>query len=200
MAVDNLLLRLTAMFGKGALSNRLSQYDPPSRGDILHDGLVGAGKTWGGILGTAAGITGGEAVGGPYGATAGALALAPAGNLAGGWAAHGAYLQGLLINDILTHPENWTVDAAGAIVPAMPAIAADAPRQSANRSSVFDTGASPLQYSPASKARTGGVPTMISAVPGMDPLKPAPQAGGLLGMLQDYMRDNSDGRARRFSD
>ncbi len=119
MAVDNLLVRLIAMFGKGTLSNRLSQYDPPSRGDILHDGLVGAGKTWGGILGTAAGITGGQAVGGPYGATAGALALGPAGNLAGGWAAHGAYLQGLLINDILTHPENWTVDAAGAIVPAM---------------------------------------------------------------------------------
>jgi hypothetical protein len=189
MAVDNLLLRLITMFGKGAASNRLSQYDPPSRGDILHDGLVGAGKTWGGILGTAAGITGGEAVGGPYGAAAGALALAPAGTLAGGWAAHGAYLQGLLINDILTHPENWTVDAAGAIVPATPTIANDPRRQSANHSSVFDTGAPPFQYAPGPKARTNGVPMMIS---GMDPLAPVPQAGGLLGMLQGYMRNNPD--------
>jgi len=60
MAVDNLLVRLIAMFGKGRLSTSLSQYDPPSRGDILHDGLVGAGKTWGSILGAAAGLTGGE--------------------------------------------------------------------------------------------------------------------------------------------
>lgn len=200
MAVDDLLLRLMAMFGKAELSNRLSQYDPPSRGDILHDGLVGAGKTWGGILGTAAGITGGDAVGGPYGAAAGVLALAPAGSLAGGWAAHGAYLQGLLINDILSHPENWTVDAAGAIVPAMPARATNPPRQSVNGSSIFDTGAPPIQHSPAPKARMDGVPAMISGTPGMDPLKPVPQTGGLLGMLQDDMRDNSDGGARRFSD
>lgn len=61
MAFENLLVRLIAMFGKGELSNRLSQFDPPSRGDILHDGLVGAGKTWGGVLGTAAGIAGGQA-------------------------------------------------------------------------------------------------------------------------------------------
>jgi hypothetical protein len=196
MAVDNLLVRLIAMFGKGTLSNRLSQYDPPTRGDILHDGLVGAGKTWGGVLGTAAGITGGEAVAGPYGAAAGALALGPAGNLAGGWAAHGAYLQGLLIDDILRHPENWTVDAAGAIVPAMPTIAADPPRQSESRSSVFDTGAPAIQHSPAQSERTDGVP-MNFGVPGMYPLKPAPQAGGLPGMLQDYMRNNPDGDTRR---
>ncbi|QOG17259.1 hypothetical protein [Bradyrhizobium sp. SEMIA] len=200
MAVDNLLVRLIAMFGKGELSKRLSQYDPPSRGDILHDGLVGAGKTWGGILGTAAGITGGEAVGGPYGATAGALALTPAGSLAGGWAAHGAYLQGLLINDILTHPENWTVDPAGAIVPAMPIIATDPPRQSPNRSSAFDTGAPPLRYFPAPNARTDGIPMMISGTPGSDPSKPVPQAGGLLGMIQDYMRNNPDGGTRRSFD
>lgn len=200
MAVDNLLVRLIAMFGKGAASNRLSQYDPPSRGDILHDGLVGMGKTWGGVLGTAAGITGGEAVGGPYGAAAGALALAPAGNLAGGWVAHGAYLQGLLIKDILTHPENWTVDAAGAIVPAMPTIATDPPRQSPNHSSVFDTGAPPLQSSPAPKAGTNGVPMMSSGMPGMDALKRVPQAGGLLGMIQDYMSNNPDGGTRRSLD
>lgn len=200
MAVDNLLVRLMAMFGKGELSKRLSQYDPPSRGDILHDGLVGTGKTWGGILGTAAGITGGEAVGGPYGATAGALALAPAGALAGGWAAHGAYLQGLLINDILTHPENWTVDAAGAIVPAMPTIATDPLRQSPNHSSVFDAGAPPLQSSPAPKAAMNGLPMMTSGVRGTDPLKPVPQAGGLLGMIQDYMSNNPDGGTRRSLD
>jgi len=200
MAVDSLLARLIAMFGKGTLSNRLSQYDPPSRGDILHDGLVGAGKTWGGILGTAAGIAGGEAVAGPYGAITGPVALGPAGNLAGGWAAHGAYHQGLLINDILRHPENWTVDAAGAIVPAMPTIATDPPRPSANRSSVFDTGAPPLAYSPAPDARTSGAPMTVAGMRGTDPLGPVPQAGGLLGMLQDYMRDNPDGGARRSLD
>jgi len=197
MAVDNLLVRLIAMFGKGELSNRLSQYDPPSRDDILHDGLVGVGKTWGGVLGAAAGIAGGEAVGGPYGAVAGGTVLAPAGSLAGGWAAHGAYLQGLLINDILAHPENWTVDAAGAIVPAIPGIANDASRQSASRSSVFDTGAPPLQYSPAPDARTNGVPMTIFGMPGADPMKPVPQSGGLPGMLQDYMRNNPDGGTRR---
>jgi len=193
MAVDNLLVRLMAMFGKGELSKRLSQYDPPSRGDILHDGLVGAGKTWGGVLGTAAGITGGEAVGGPYGATAGALALAPAGSLAGGWAAHGAYLQGLLIKDILSHPENWTVDAAGAIVPAGPTLATDPSRQSANRSSVFDVGAPALRYASAPTARTDDFSVATSGAPGTDPSKLVPQAGGLLGMIQDYMRNNPDG-------
>ncbi|WP_340672441.1 hypothetical protein [Bradyrhizobium ottawaense] len=176
MAVNNLLVRLITMFGKGELSKTLAQYDPPSRGDILHDGLVGAGKTWGGILGTAAGITGGEAVGGPYGATAGALALAPAGTLAGGWAAHGAYLQGLLINDILTHPENWTVDAAGAIIPAPPKSANDPPRQNASRSSAFESGAPPLHYSPAPNARAYGIPVPSSGVLGTDPTKPVSHA------------------------
>jgi hypothetical protein len=189
MAVDGLLARLIAMLGKSELSNRLSRYDPPSRGDVLHDGLVGAGKTWGGVLGTAAGITGGEAVGGPYGAAAGALALAPAGSLAGGWAAHGAYLQGLLIKDILTHPENWTVDAAGAIVPAMPTLATDPQRRSANRSGVLAIGAPPHPSSSAARAGTDGVPMMRSGLPGMDRTTPVPQAGGLLGMLQDQMRD-----------
>lgn len=152
MAFENLLARLVAMAGKGELSNRLSQFDPPSRGDILHDGLVGAGQTWGNVLGAAAGITGGQAVGGPYGAIAGGAALAPAGSLAGGWAAHGAYLQGLLIKDILTHPEDWTVDAAGAIIPAAPRTANDPPRQNASRTSAFYSGASPLQHSLAPNA------------------------------------------------
>lgn len=176
MAVDNLLVRLITMFGKWELSKTLAQYDPPSRGDILHDGLAGAGKTWGGMLGTAAGITGGEAVGGPCGATAGALALAPTRSLAEGWAAHGAYLQGLLINDILTHPENWTVDAAGAIIPAVPEIANDPPRLNASRTSAFDSGAPPLQYSSAPNARTYGIPVPRSGVLGRDPSKPVPQA------------------------
>jgi hypothetical protein len=34
-----------------------------------------------------------------------------------GWAAHGAYREGQLIGDILSNPQDWTVDAAGAIVP-----------------------------------------------------------------------------------
>jgi hypothetical protein len=176
MAFGNLLARLIAMFGKGELAKALAQYDPPSRGDILHDGLVGAGKTWGGILGTAAGITGGEALGGPYGATAGAFALGSAGTLAGGWAAHGAYLQCLLINDILTHPEDWTVDAAGAIVPAAPKAENDPPRQNASRSSAFYSGAPPLQYSPAQNARTYGIPMPSSGVLGADSSKQVQQA------------------------
>lgn len=164
------------MFGKGELAKTLAQYDPPSRGDILHDSLVGARKDLGRYSRNCAGLTGGEALGGPYGAAAGALALAPAGTLAGGWAAHGAYLQGLLINDILTHPEDWTVDAAGAIIPATPKIANDLPPQNASGSSASDGGAPPPRYSPARNARTYGIPMPSSGGLGGDPSKPVPQA------------------------
>lgn len=84
MALDNLLTRLIAQIAKHeARKDLLSQYGPPSRGgDILHDGLVGVGKTWGGILGTAAGVVGGEAIGGPPGAAAGSFALGSTGALA----------------------------------------------------------------------------------------------------------------------
>jgi hypothetical protein len=119
MPFENLLARLLAETAKSkAEAELLSQHGPPSRSDILHDGLVGVGKTWGGILGTTAGIMGGEAVGGPLGAIVGGAVLGPTGALAGGWGAHGAYFEGQLIQDILSHPEYWTVDAAGAIVPA----------------------------------------------------------------------------------
>jgi hypothetical protein len=118
MTIDNWLIRLIAQLGKHEEKKLiLSQYGPPSRDDVAHDGLVGSGEMLGGILGTLAGTLGGEAVGGPRGGVAGGAVLGPVGALAGGWGAHGAYLEGQLINDILSHPEDWTVDAAGAIVP-----------------------------------------------------------------------------------
>jgi hypothetical protein len=121
MAIENLLTRLMTQVGKSELENYLvSRYAPPIRDDVLHDGLVGSGETLGGILGTTAGYLGGRAVAGPRGAIAGSTFLAPLGALAGGWAAHGAYRQGQLIQNILSQPENWSVDAAGAIVPVTP--------------------------------------------------------------------------------
>ena len=122
MAIDNLLTRLIAQAGTNEARNYLSSHNaPPSYDDVLHDGLVGSGELLGTSLGTVAGGIGGGAIGGPFGAVAGRAVLAPAGALAGAWAAHGAYREGELIRNILSHPENWTVDAAGAIVPAMPA-------------------------------------------------------------------------------
>jgi hypothetical protein len=122
MAIDNLLARLIAQIGKSEVrSQLLSNFAPPSYDDVLHDGLVGSGQTLGGILGTTLGFLGGEAIGGPRGALAGSALLEPVGTLAGGWAAHGGYREAQLIGNILSHPENWTVDAAGAIVPVTPA-------------------------------------------------------------------------------
>jgi hypothetical protein len=122
MAIDNLLARIIAQIGKNDARNRLlSNFAPPSYDDVLHDGLVGSGQTLGGILGTTMGALGGEAIGGPRGALAGSALLGPVGTLAGGWAAHGGYREGQLIGNILSHPENWSVDAAGAIVPVTPA-------------------------------------------------------------------------------
>ena len=159
MALDNLLTRLIAQIAKHeAKSNLLSYYGPPSRGDVLHDGLVGAGNTWGGILGTAAGAVGGEAAGGPRGAIAGSVALGTMGALGGAWAAHGAYREGQLIRDILSHPENWSVDAAGAIVPVMPA-----PNLLSNTNEPNDAGGAD-EHSPAalytSQSLQGGAGTV----------------------------------------
>lgn len=118
MVAENLIARLINIIAQGQTKKELlSRYAPPSRGDVLHDGMVGSGKTWGGILGGAAGWAGGQAVGGLPGAVVGSTALGAGGSLAGGWAAHGAYREGQLIRDILSNPQDWTVDAAGAIVP-----------------------------------------------------------------------------------
>jgi hypothetical protein len=90
----------------------LSKYGPRPDGDDFHDRFVKAGSSVGKFLGGAAGARIGGAPGG--------FAGAEAGSLGGAWVANGAYRQGQLIKNILTHPENWTVDAAGAIVPVLP--------------------------------------------------------------------------------
>lgn len=124
MAFENLFSKLVTAIGRHEAIKYLNQDRPPSYDDVLHDGLVGAGEVVGTALGTTAGYLGGRAVGGGLGATAGSIALGSLGHLAGGWAGHIGYLQGPLIKDIISHPQNWTVDAAGAIVPVMPAPAA----------------------------------------------------------------------------
>jgi len=121
MASGNLVTKVINMIAQSqAKKLALSRYAAPRRGDVLHDGMVGSGETWGGILGGTAGWLGGQAVGGLPGAIAGSAALTAGGSLAGGWGAHGAYREGQLIGDILSNPQDWTVDAAGAIVPVMP--------------------------------------------------------------------------------
>jgi hypothetical protein len=244
MAGANFLARLIAHIAKVEGKKELSQYAPPSQGDILHDGLVGAGWTWGGILGSAAGVVGGEAVGGPLGGAAGGAALTPAGALAGGWAAHGTYREGQLIRDILSHPENWTVDAAGAIVPVTqdqspasdansPARAEPAPSGAARPATkaglassipapadpsssvpasppaspqmrpgrangdqpspgVITTGALPIpQLPPTPQNKPGGLLGMMIDAGYIDPNnRNPPPAGGLAGLIQDYLRNN----------
>jgi hypothetical protein len=168
----NLFPKLIAQIAKIEANQYLDRYRPPSYDDVLHDGLVGSGE----MLGTTAGMVGGAAIGGLPGAIAGPGVLAPLGALAGGWVGHGAYHEGRLIKDIISHSENWTVDAAGAIVPVMPPSAAPSNTNYSNgsgtqpvrpsspvrnsaqpsasgdqstvgyRSSVFDTGAPPLSF------------------------------------------------------
>lgn len=122
MALENLLTRLIAQISKHEARNHLfSNLPPPSYGDVLHDGLVGSGKTLGGILGATTGYLGGQAIGGARAGIIGSGLLEAPGALAGGWAGHGVYREGQLIGNILSHPENWTVDAAGAIVPVVTA-------------------------------------------------------------------------------
>jgi len=118
MVAESLVARLINMIAQSqARKLASSRYAAPRRGDILHDGMVGRGETWGGILGGTAGWLGGQAVGGLPGAIAGSVALGTGGSVAGGWGAHGAYREGQLIGDNLSNPQDWTVDAAGAIVP-----------------------------------------------------------------------------------
>ncbi len=247
MAGENLLARLIAQITKTeGKKELLSQYGPPLQGDILHDGLVGAGETWGGVLGSAAGAVGGEAAGDPLGGLAGAAALAPPGALAGAWAAHGAYRGGQLVRDILSHPENWTVDAAGAIVPAtqdqapasganslarakptplsathpsaetglasgnavpagpassVPVSPTASPRMGPGRiksnlasPGVFSSGASPVpQLRPTEQNKPGGLLGMMIDGGYIDPTNPdPPPAGGLAGLIQDYLRRSPD--------
>ncbi len=60
--------------------------------------------------------------------------------------------------------------------------------------SSFAGRATPVPYLPdVSQNTPGGLPGLIASVTGSDPSDPAqfqPRAGGLLGMIQDYMRDN----------
>ena len=63
MVAENLLTRSIANIGRVETKNQLlSHYAPPTFDDVLHDGLVGSGETWGGILGYGAGRVGGAAI------------------------------------------------------------------------------------------------------------------------------------------
>lgn len=236
MAFENVLTRLIAQIAKHeATKEILSEYGPPSRGDILHDGVVGAGETWGGILGSTAGITGGEALGGPPGAIAGGFGLGSTGALAGGWAAHGAYRAGEMVRDFLSHLENSTVGATGATTPATdsPALspsirvvsspyrdplgsivagsksAADdfSPQQrpqpvqklqGARAPSVFDTGTSPAMLPSPAANEPRGLPGLMADAGLFDSSNPdQPPPGGLLGLIQGYMRNSAAGGAAR---
>ncbi|WP_315796533.1 hypothetical protein [Bradyrhizobium sp. SZCCHNRI3043] len=213
MAAEKLIAKLINMIAQSqAKKETLSRYAAPRRDDVLHDGMVGSGETWGGILGATLGGIGGEMVGGLPGAVAGSVALGTGGSLAGGWAAHGAYREGQLIREILSNPQDWTVDAAGAIVPVMPPADRDAaPRQGAARPSRMVDNSSSLRWwaqpdletrsaSGAAAGRPGSFPGLIadtSNTSAMDPASLQSPAGGLLGMIQDYMRTHpvDDGAA-----
>lgn len=200
MGLENLLAQLIAQGSTAEEKKELiSQYGPPLRGDILHDGLVGAGETWGGILGTAAGLWGGDAVGGPAGAVAGYALLNPAGALAGGWGAHEAYRAGRLIRDILSTPKD--PDTAGTTVPATQSLVAGAltarpqmEQGQLNSPGVFDV-ASPFPYLPCTlQDKPGGLLGMMIDAGHIDPSMPdRPAVGGLVGLVQDYLRNNPGG-------
>ena len=148
-------------------------------------------------------------MGGRPGAMAGSLALGTAGTLGGAWAAHGAYREGQLIGNILSHPENWTVDAAGAIVPTPPAQNLSSDTDESNgadlkylQSGVGTVGSndseSPVRFlgSRYQHPLGSGMTDWQSPVHSSDPLhsaQPAPspqQPGGLLGLVLDHLRDN----------
>jgi hypothetical protein len=204
MAAEKLIAKLINMIAQSqAKKETLSRYAAPRRDDVLHDGMVGSGETWGGILGATLGGIGGEIVGGLPGAVAGSVALGTGGSLAGGWAAHGAYREGQLIREILSNPQDWTVDAAGAIVPVMPPADRNAgPLQGAaprsgrvNNSSSLPWWAQPdletRSTSVAAAGRPGGFPGVIAGTGNANVMGPAslqPPAGGVLGIIQDYMR------------
>ncbi|NPU12303.1 hypothetical protein HL666_16135 [Bradyrhizobium sp. 83002] len=207
MAAEKLVAKLINMIAQSqAKKETLSRYAAPRRDDVLHDGMVGSGETWGGILGATLGGIGGEIVGGLPGAVAGSVALGTGGSLAGGWAAHGAYREGQLIREILTNPQDWTVDAAGAIVPVMPPADPNAapPQGAAPRSGMVNNSSSlpcwarselaTPSTSRAAAGRPGGFPGLIAGTgntDAMDSARMQPPAGGLLGMIQDYMRTQS---------
>lgn len=220
MAFENLLSKLIAAIGRQEAIKYLGQDRPPAYDDVLHDGLVGSGEVVGTALGTTAGVLGGHAIGGVPGAVAGSVALGSLGHLAGGWAGHIGYLQGPLIKDIISHPENWTVDAAGAIVPVMPPAAAPPDANNSNdsggqpvrrlstkwdavqpssagrsaagfRPGVFDTGAPSLPFV-TSTSTLGGVPGLLAEAGLTDPRYPgSPEPSGLPGLILQYLRSNA---------
>jgi hypothetical protein len=180
----------------------LSKYGPRLDGDPFHDGFVKAGgrvgKSLGGFIGKRLGKIG-ESTG------------ERAGSLAGAWVANGTYREHQLIKDIVTHPENWTVDAAGAIVPvyADPASLPDATDSKASNARPFF---SPLEKGvglvgsslgppPGSVFATpawenpfgNGIGEWPSSIASAGPLYAPQQAGrpgGLPGALFENLRDN----------
>jgi hypothetical protein len=61
-----------------------------------------------------------------------------------------------------------------------------------SKGSVFDAGAPPISFlPPASQEASGGLPGMMMRAGVIDPSNPdAPPPGGLVGLLQDYLRTN----------
>ena len=60
--------------------------------------------------------------------------------------------------------------------------------------SAFKTGTAPVPYATRPQAATGGIPGMIAALTGRDPSNAEsflPPAGGLPGMIQDYLRSRA---------
>jgi hypothetical protein len=69
------------------------------------------------------------------------------------------------------------------------------PDPGTTRPSAFNTGTAPVPYASDPQQRVGGLPGLLATVAGADPLNPTqppPSAGGLLGLMQDYMRNNPD--------
>ena len=127
----------------------LSKYGPRPDGDDFHDRFVKAGSSVGKLLGGTAGAR--------IGGIPGGFAGAEAGSLGGAWVANGTYRQGQLIKNILTHPENWTVDAAGAIVPVLPDTASTSNATEPNEASASSS-IPPLQNSAATIGPSTGEP------------------------------------------
>jgi hypothetical protein len=74
------------------------------------------------------------------------------------------------------------------------------PEPSPIRSSVFNTGAAPVQQFATPHGSMGGIPGLIAGIAGTDPSSPtqaSPPAGGLLGLIQEYLRDDPNGGAPR---
>ena len=61
--------------------------------------------------------------------------------------------------------------------------------------SVFDSGAPPISFIPATPQRApGGLPGLLFEAGSNDPLNPdAPPAGGLVGLIREYLRDKPRG-------